>query len=348
MIFWLLFLNSSFFFNDTNLFFSRHPIFDIPLNFISSPEGTLLLSLFLLSYPQKKKLRLFHLLLLLSPSSSVFEMNPTSSFRHRSSPPRATMGPTSSSIPTSSPRAVVSLARKRELESDGSVLFKPLVPLHSSGGVGGGSPFLTKAKTNHNPISSSSTGGGGGGGVQTVITASTNSSVVSPSTETGLDPLQNYSNGKQQCSSSSSTEPQTQQQQLQRLHGQQSSTTISISRFRELQQQHSGSSSSGVAPPPPSSSSRPLRPSLPIKWQYGWRWNCVKGLYLGVGLAFVAKLAYTMFFQLSDEEIDRKAAKYTYVRNDQGTVVDVAYKPLLDAGIRARRRTARLMEEDEE
>lgn len=93
---------------------------------------------------------------------------------------------------------------------------------------------------------------------------------------------------------------------------------------------------------------RRLRPSLPIKWQYGWRWNCVKGLYLGVGLAFVAKLAYTMFFQLSDEEIDRKAAKYTYVRNDQGTVVDVAYKPLLDAGIRARRRTARLMEEDEE
>eukprot|EP00331_Platyophrya_macrostoma_P000157 CAMPEP_0176407532 /NCGR_PEP_ID=MMETSP0127-20121128/1461_1 /TAXON_ID=938130 /ORGANISM="Platyophrya macrostoma, Strain WH" /LENGTH=55 /DNA_ID=CAMNT_0017786743 /DNA_START=225 /DNA_END=392 /DNA_ORIENTATION=+ len=55
-----------------------------------------------------------------------------------------------------------------------------------------------------------------------------------------------------------------------------------------------------------------------------------------------------MFFALDDQEIAKRAAKYTYVRNEQGQVVDVAYKPLIDAGMRARKRANRYLEEDDE
>ncbi|CUG88692.1 membrane-associated protein, putative [Bodo saltans] len=93
---------------------------------------------------------------------------------------------------------------------------------------------------------------------------------------------------------------------------------------------------------------RRLRPRLPVSWQYGWKWQAVKGAWLFVGSLFLLKLGYTMFFSLSDSDIDRKAAQYTYVRDERGVVVDIGYKPLLDAGIRARKRTAKYLEADDE
>lgn len=90
-----------------------------------------------------------------------------------------------------------------------------------------------------------------------------------------------------------------------------------------------------------------LRPRLPIQWQYGWRWQAVKGAWLFVGSMFLLKLGYTMFFSLSDEDIDRRAAQYTYVRDERGVVVDIGYKPLVEAGVRARKRTAKYLEDDD-
>lgn len=91
-----------------------------------------------------------------------------------------------------------------------------------------------------------------------------------------------------------------------------------------------------------------LRPRLPIAWQYGWRWQAIKGAWLFTGCLFLAKLGYTMFFSLSSDEIDRRAAQYTYVRDDRGVVVDIGFKPLMDAGARAHRRTAKYLAMDED
>ncbi|EPY31620.1 hypothetical protein STCU_01807 [Strigomonas culicis] len=91
-----------------------------------------------------------------------------------------------------------------------------------------------------------------------------------------------------------------------------------------------------------------LRPRLPIRWQYGWRWNMLKGTWLAVWLSFIGSVAYTMFFKYTDEDIARDAAQFTYVRNESGEVIDIGFKPIVDAGRRARRRADRLLDPDEE
>ncbi|RNF11976.1 uncharacterized protein Tco025E_06546 [Trypanosoma conorhini] len=93
---------------------------------------------------------------------------------------------------------------------------------------------------------------------------------------------------------------------------------------------------------------RQLRPYLPIAWQYGWRWKMLQGLWLGSALSFAGYLLYVIYLRDSDEAIAAKAAKYTYVRNERGEVVDIGYKPLIDASRRAERRARRLLEEEED
>eukprot|EP00758_Cryptobia_borreli_P009914 Tbor_TRINITY_DN5521_c7_g2::TRINITY_DN5521_c7_g2_i2::g.13039::m.13039 len=85
---------------------------------------------------------------------------------------------------------------------------------------------------------------------------------------------------------------------------------------------------------------RQIRPYLPIQWQYGIRYKAIQILWILLVLSFVASLAKVMFLQ-SEEEIAGKASRYSYVRDESGTVVDISYKPLIDAGIRARRRQER-------
>ncbi|RNE97529.1 hypothetical protein TraAM80_09286 [Trypanosoma rangeli] len=93
---------------------------------------------------------------------------------------------------------------------------------------------------------------------------------------------------------------------------------------------------------------RQLRPYLPIVWQYGWRWKLLQGLWLGTAFSFAGYLIYVIYFRDSDEVIAAKAAKYTYVRNEQGEVVDIGYKPIIDASRRAQRRARRLLEDDDD
>ncbi|EAN79142.1 uncharacterized protein TEOVI_000280000 [Trypanosoma equiperdum] len=91
---------------------------------------------------------------------------------------------------------------------------------------------------------------------------------------------------------------------------------------------------------------RQLRPYLPPAWQYGWRWKLLQGIWLGSALSFSSYLVYVMYFRDSDSDIAQRAAQYTYVRNEHGQVVDIGYKPLIDAAHRARRRAQRLLEEE--
>lgn len=90
-----------------------------------------------------------------------------------------------------------------------------------------------------------------------------------------------------------------------------------------------------------------LRPRLPVRWQYGWRWNALKGVWLVSWLSLIGYVAYVMFFKHSDEDIARQAAQYTYIRNERGEVVDIGFKPVVDAGRRARKRADRLLDPDE-
>ena len=87
-----------------------------------------------------------------------------------------------------------------------------------------------------------------------------------------------------------------------------------------------------------------VRPYLPPQWQYGWRYNLLKAIWLVCAFSFVGLLAKTMFFQ-SEEEVLVKASRYTYVRDDEGNVVDISYKPLIDSALRARRRQERRIDE---
>lgn len=91
-----------------------------------------------------------------------------------------------------------------------------------------------------------------------------------------------------------------------------------------------------------------LRPRLPARWQYGWRWNSLKMVWLGGWLSLIGYLAYIMFFKYTDEDIAKQAQLYTYVRNEEGQVVDIGFKPIVDAGIRARRRADRLLDPEEQ
>ncbi|KEG13488.1 hypothetical protein DQ04_00981180 [Trypanosoma grayi] len=90
---------------------------------------------------------------------------------------------------------------------------------------------------------------------------------------------------------------------------------------------------------------RQLRPYLPIAWQYGWRWKLLQSMWLGAGLSIAGCLIYVMYYRDSEEMIAAKAARYTYVRNERGEVVDIGYKPIIDASRRAQRRAQRILDE---
>ncbi|KAK7198098.1 hypothetical protein NESM_000766200 [Novymonas esmeraldas] len=90
-----------------------------------------------------------------------------------------------------------------------------------------------------------------------------------------------------------------------------------------------------------------LRPRLPARWQYGWRWNSLKAGWVVGWFSFIGYVAYVMFFKYTDGDIAEQAAQYTYVRNERGEVVDIGFKPIVDAGRRARRRADRLLDPDE-
>ncbi|KAG8346038.1 hypothetical protein ERJ75_000193500 [Trypanosoma vivax] len=91
---------------------------------------------------------------------------------------------------------------------------------------------------------------------------------------------------------------------------------------------------------------RQIRPYLPASWRYGWRWKMLQGIWLVGALYLGGNLLYIVLFRDSEEMIKAKAARYTYVCNDRGEVVDVGYKPIIDAAHRAQRRAKRLLEED--
>ena len=61
-------------------------------------------------------------------------------------------------------------------------------------------------------------------------------------------------------------------------------------------------------------------------------------------LSTFGRVAIAMFFQ-EGGEIAKKAAKPPY-RDENGTAVDISCKPPVGAGMRAKRRTQRLREED--
>lgn len=90
-----------------------------------------------------------------------------------------------------------------------------------------------------------------------------------------------------------------------------------------------------------------LRPRLPVRWQYGWRWNSLKAAWLVGWLSFIGYLAYMMFFKYSNEDIAAQASKFTYIRNEQGEVVDIGYKPIVDSAKRAKRRADRILSDDD-
>jgi hypothetical protein len=90
-----------------------------------------------------------------------------------------------------------------------------------------------------------------------------------------------------------------------------------------------------------------LRPRLPISWQYGWRWSALKSLWVVGWGSFIAYVAYVMFFKYTEGEIAEQATQYTYVRNERGEVVDIGFKPIIDATKRARRRADKLLDPDE-
>ncbi|KAG5501456.1 hypothetical protein JKF63_03285 [Porcisia hertigi] len=90
-----------------------------------------------------------------------------------------------------------------------------------------------------------------------------------------------------------------------------------------------------------------LRPRLPIRWQYGWRWSSLKAVWIVSWASLVSYVAYVMFFKYTDGDIAELATQYTYVRNERGEVVDIGFKPIVDAGKRARRRAERLLDPDE-
>jgi hypothetical protein len=89
-----------------------------------------------------------------------------------------------------------------------------------------------------------------------------------------------------------------------------------------------------------------LRPRLPFVWQYGWRFKALQATWLLFFGACAAKLAMVMFGS-TDEEIREKAAQYKFVRDEQGRVIDVAYKPVINAAQRARDRATRLRNEED-
>lgn len=89
-----------------------------------------------------------------------------------------------------------------------------------------------------------------------------------------------------------------------------------------------------------------LRPRLPIRWQYGWRWTGLKVLWVVGWTSFVGYLGWTMWFKYSEEEIARQAAKFTYIRNENGEVIDIGYKPIVDSARRAKRRAERLLDDN--
>nr|CCC94759.1 conserved hypothetical protein [Trypanosoma congolense IL3000] len=93
---------------------------------------------------------------------------------------------------------------------------------------------------------------------------------------------------------------------------------------------------------------RQMRPYLPVTWQYGWRWKLLQGVWLGSAFSFAGYLMYVMFYRDTEATIAEKASRYTYVRNEQGQVVDIGYKPIVDSAKRAQRRAQRLLEEDDE
>ncbi|KAG5500987.1 hypothetical protein GH5_04576 [Leishmania sp. Ghana 2012 LV757] len=90
-----------------------------------------------------------------------------------------------------------------------------------------------------------------------------------------------------------------------------------------------------------------LRPRLPIRWQYGWRWSSLKAVWVTGWSSFICYVVYVMFFKYTDSDIAEQATQYTYVRNERGDVVDIGFKPIVDAGKRARRRADRLLDPDE-
>ncbi|KPA80923.1 putative mitochondrial hypothetical protein [Leptomonas pyrrhocoris] len=90
-----------------------------------------------------------------------------------------------------------------------------------------------------------------------------------------------------------------------------------------------------------------LRPRLPTRWQYGWRWSSLKGIWVVGWGSFIVYVAYVMFFKYTDAAIAEQAAQFTYVRNDRGEVVDIGFKPIIDASKRARRRADKLLDPDE-
>lgn len=90
-----------------------------------------------------------------------------------------------------------------------------------------------------------------------------------------------------------------------------------------------------------------LRPRLPIRWQYGWRWSSLKGVWVVGWGSFICYVAYVMFFKYTDADIAEQATQYTYVHNDRGEVVDIGFKPIVDATKRARRRADKLLDPNE-
>ena len=90
-----------------------------------------------------------------------------------------------------------------------------------------------------------------------------------------------------------------------------------------------------------------LRPRLPVTWQYGWKWHAVQATWMVFAAGLCGYYGWLMWGKYTEEDFKTKSRQYQYVRDERGHVVDLSYKPLAVAGIRARQRAQRLLEDDD-
>jgi hypothetical protein len=88
-----------------------------------------------------------------------------------------------------------------------------------------------------------------------------------------------------------------------------------------------------------------LRPMLPPRWQYGWRWTSLKVAWTAM-LTYIGYGSCKAMFFMTNEEIDQKSTEYTFIRDDRGRVVDIGWKPIVNGGTRARARAQQLLDDD--
>ena len=90
-----------------------------------------------------------------------------------------------------------------------------------------------------------------------------------------------------------------------------------------------------------------VRPRLPAWAQYGRIWSAIRGLTYCCQVAVIGALGYGYFFSMDDERREREARSFVFVRDERGQVCDIARDFQVDAALRAKKRSKRLLEGEE-